>query len=53
MLLLFALLSWTPVLLAHPHSFFNWSETAETVVIAASAWVVADYLSTRRKLSHS
>jgi uncharacterized membrane protein YphA (DoxX/SURF4 family) len=48
MLLLFALLCWLPILIASPHSFFNWSETAETVAIAASAWVVADYLSIRR-----
>src|ERR1700733_623040 len=44
----FELLTWLPTLFAHPHSFFNWSESMETLAIAASAWMVADYLDHRR-----
>jgi len=44
MLVGFGLLVWLPALFAAPHSFDNWSETAETFAIAASAWVVADFL---------
>jgi hypothetical protein len=44
----FGLLTWLPMLFANPHSFANWSESAETLAIAASAWVVADFLSDRR-----
>jgi hypothetical protein len=40
----FGLLVWLPLLIAEPHSFVNWSEGAETLSIAASAWVVADFL---------
>ncbi len=48
MLLGFGLLVWVPALFAGPHSFLNWSEGLETLAIAASAWIVADYLSHRR-----
>lgn len=44
MLILFALLSLLPVVIAHPHGFFRWTELVETFLTAASAWVVADYL---------
>jgi uncharacterized membrane protein YphA (DoxX/SURF4 family) len=44
----FLLLTWLPMLFANPHSFENWSESAETLTIAASAWIVADYLGQRR-----
>ena len=44
----FELLTWLPTLFAHPHSFFNWSESMETLAIAASAWMVADFLDHRR-----
>jgi uncharacterized membrane protein YphA (DoxX/SURF4 family) len=44
----FGLLVWLPALFANPHSFVNWSESAETLGIAASAWIVADYLGHRR-----
>jgi uncharacterized membrane protein YphA (DoxX/SURF4 family) len=47
MLLGFGLLVWLPALFAAPHSFENWSEAIETFAIAASAWVVADYLDRR------
>lgn len=40
----FALLTWVPALIANPHSFLNWSEATETLAIAASAWIVADFL---------
>ena len=47
MLVLFGLLVWVPALVAAPHSFENWSEAIETFAIAASAWVVADFLARR------
>jgi uncharacterized membrane protein YphA (DoxX/SURF4 family) len=43
----FGLLVWLPALVADPHSFLNWSEGAETLGIAASAWIVADFLGQR------
>jgi uncharacterized membrane protein YphA (DoxX/SURF4 family) len=48
MLVGFGLLVWLPALFADPHSFLNWSESAETLGIAGSAWLVADYLGRRR-----
>jgi hypothetical protein len=47
MVLGFGLLVWLPALFADPHSFVNWSESTETLGIAASAWVVADFLGHR------
>jgi uncharacterized membrane protein YphA (DoxX/SURF4 family) len=54
MLLGFGLLVWLPALFADPHSFLSWSESVETLGIAASAWVVADFLGQRRsaELAH-
>jgi len=46
----FGLLVWLPALFADPHSFLNWSEGAETLGIAASAWIVADFLGHRRSV---
>jgi uncharacterized membrane protein YphA (DoxX/SURF4 family) len=48
MLVGFGLLVWLPALFANPHSFPNWSESTETLAIAASAWIVADFLGRRR-----
>jgi len=44
MLVGFLLLVWLPALFTNPHSFVNWSESLETLAIAASAWIVADFL---------
>jgi uncharacterized membrane protein YphA (DoxX/SURF4 family) len=44
----FGLLIWLPALFADPHSFLSWSEGVETLGIAGSAWIVADFLSHRR-----
>jgi hypothetical protein len=44
MLVLFGLLVWVPLLLSDPHSHTNWSETAETLAIAGTAWILADLL---------
>ncbi|HEV7220947.1 MAG TPA: hypothetical protein VGN39_18900 [Terriglobales bacterium] len=44
----FGLLVWLPALFANPHSFWNWSEGIETLAIAGSAWIVADFLGHRR-----
>ena len=48
MLLVFELLVWLPALLADPHSFGLWGEALETLAIAGSALLVADYLAHRR-----
>jgi uncharacterized membrane protein YphA (DoxX/SURF4 family) len=48
MLLGFGLLVWMPALFADPHSLVNCSESAETLGIAATAWIVADFLDQRR-----
>lgn len=48
MLVGFLLLVWLPALFARPRSFVNWSEGLETLAIAASAWMVADFLGRRR-----
>jgi uncharacterized membrane protein YphA (DoxX/SURF4 family) len=47
MIFSFGLLVWLPRLFADPHHFVNWSESIETLGIAASAWIVADYLGQR------
>jgi uncharacterized membrane protein YphA (DoxX/SURF4 family) len=44
MLLGFLLLVWVPALFTNPHSFVNWSEGLETLAIAGSSWIVADFL---------
>jgi uncharacterized membrane protein YphA (DoxX/SURF4 family) len=48
MLVGFGLLVWLPALFADPHSFGNWTEGVETLGIAGSAWIVADFLGQRR-----
>ena len=48
MLVGFGLLVWLPALFADPRSFENWSEGVETLGIAATAWIVADFLGQRR-----
>jgi len=40
----FGLLVWIPALVAGPHALFTWTESAETLGIAASAWIVAEFL---------
>jgi uncharacterized membrane protein YphA (DoxX/SURF4 family) len=47
MLVGFGLLVWLPALFANRHSFVNWSEGAETLGIAATGWIVADFLGQR------
>jgi len=42
MLVLFGVLVWIPLLIAHPDSHLSWSEFALTFLIAGAAWVVAD-----------
>ncbi len=49
MLVGFGLLVWLPALFADPHSFTNWSESVETLGIAGSAWIVADFLGRGRR----
>jgi hypothetical protein len=42
MLLLFGVLVWIPLLVAHPGVHGSWSEFALTLLIAAAAWTVGD-----------
>lgn len=42
MLVLFGLLVWVPILIAHPDKHFNWSEFALNFLIAGAAWLVAE-----------
>lgn len=47
MLLGFGLLVWLPAIVTAPHNFTNWSEGIETLGIAATAWLAAEYLSSQ------
>jgi uncharacterized membrane protein YphA (DoxX/SURF4 family) len=49
MLVGFGLLVWLPALFADTRSLDNWSEGIETLAIAATAWIVMDFLSGRRR----
>jgi uncharacterized membrane protein YphA (DoxX/SURF4 family) len=48
MILGFGLLVWLPALFTDRHNFANWAEGTETLGIAATAWLIADFLSRRR-----
>ena len=48
MLVSFGILVWIPLLVSHPRSHANWSETAETFAIAGSAWILAELLGESR-----
>lgn len=45
MLALFGVLVWVPHLIAHPAALANWSEFADTFLIAGATWVVAELTS--------
>lgn len=47
----FGLLVWVPALFADPHVFFSWTEGLETLGIAGSAWIVADFIHREKALS--
>ena|ERR1022692_4079455 len=47
MLVGFGLLVWLPILITDPHTLPNWTESADTLGIAGSAWMVAEYLGQR------
>lgn len=47
MLVGFGLLVWLPILITDPHTLGNWTESADTLGIAGSAWMVAEYLGQR------
>lgn len=49
MIMIFGLLVWVPLLLSHPHSHTNWSESAETFAIAGAAWILAELLGEHRR----
>ena len=44
MLIAFGLLVWLPIVISHPHTLFNWTESAETLAIAGVALIVTDFL---------
>jgi uncharacterized membrane protein YphA (DoxX/SURF4 family) len=44
----FGLLVWLPALVADPRSASNWSEGIETFGIAATTWIVVEFLESRR-----
>ena len=44
----FGVLVWVPLLLSHPRSRADWSETVETFAIAGVAWILADLLGENR-----
>jgi len=50
MLVLFGLLVWVPILIAHPEKHFNWSEFALNYLIAGAAWLVRDGYTTARRV---
>jgi putative oxidoreductase len=52
MLVIFGLLVWVPLLLSDTHNHTSWSETAETVAIAGTAWILADLLGEYRLNDH-
>jgi hypothetical protein len=52
MLVIFGLVVWVPLLLSAPHSYSNWSETAETFAIAGAAWILADLLGEHQRNDH-
>ncbi len=50
MVLLFGFLVWFPALFADPRSHFSWAENNETLAIAATAWILTDYLAKENRL---
>jgi hypothetical protein len=44
-LILFGLLVWLPLVFSDPQKMSNWTEFAATLGMAASSWIVADFLS--------
>jgi uncharacterized membrane protein YphA (DoxX/SURF4 family) len=49
MIIGFQLLIWLPAPFADPHQLFNWAGNAQNLGIAGSAWIVADFLSAKRR----
>ena len=45
MLILFGLLVWLPPAFSNPQKMSNWTEFASTLGMAASSWIVVDFLS--------
>lgn len=53
MIALFGLLVWLPTPFRAPHNFIAWAGNAENWAIAASSWIVAEYLADRAAVSVS
>ncbi len=51
MLICFCPLVWLPRYLNDPHEWSNWIRNAETLAVAGSVWIVADYLVQWKKAS--
>lgn len=51
MMMLFGVLVWIPILLVAPHSHGNWDEATQTFAIAAVAWILADLLGERSRIT--
>jgi uncharacterized membrane protein len=49
MLLAFGALVWAPSLFAEPHQHMVWAGNAINLALAGAAWVIADYMASRRE----
>jgi uncharacterized membrane protein len=49
MLLAFGALVWAPSLFAEPHKHMVWAGNAVNLALAGAAWVIADYMASRRE----
>jgi hypothetical protein len=50
MIIGFGLLVWLPAPISDPHKLINWAGNAQTLAIAAAAWIVADLLDQSRSV---
>ncbi len=48
MIISFGLLIWVPACITHPHVLSNWTENADNLAMAGTAWIVVDYLAKKR-----
>ncbi len=49
----FCLLVWLPLCISKPHELQNWVNNAVTLIVAGTAWIVADYIFQNKKQSAS
>ncbi len=48
MLVGFGILIWVPAVISNPHKLSDWTENNLTFAIAGAAWIVADFLASKR-----